>query len=66
MRNIKTAQPYPKLFNKMEGPFQILKFVGKKTYKLGFFPLIKIHFIFYINLLHLAPGNAFPNQNYEE
>ncbi|EGX43835.1 hypothetical protein AOL_s00212g2, partial [Orbilia oligospora ATCC 24927] len=66
MRNIKTARPCPKLSNKMEGPFQILKSVGKRAYKLKLPPSMRIHPVFHTNLLHPAPDNAFPSQNHEE
>jgi hypothetical protein len=50
----------------VEGPFRILKSVGKRAYKLALPSSMKIHPVFHVSLLHPAADDPFPGQNHEE
>jgi len=57
-KNIKTKRPSTKLDFKQIGLFKIAKKISDTNYKLLLLRTMKIHPIFYISLLELAPKNA--------
>ena len=57
-KNIKTKRLSSKLDYTKLGPYKIVRVLGKVTYKLALLALIRIHLVFYISLLELAPKYA--------
>jgi hypothetical protein len=65
-RYIRTERPAKKLEAKMMGPFQILKSIGQRAYKLDLPPSMKIHPVFHVHLLHPASTDPYPGQQHPE
>ena len=62
-KNIRICHPCKKLDNKWIGPFKVLKSVGSHACHLELPHTLKIHPVFHISLLCLAPADPIPGQS---
>ena len=66
MKNVKTERPNKKLDSKWEGPFEVVKEVGKAAFKLNLPETMKIHSVFHASLLSKASEDPLPGQEFSQ